>query len=183
MKYYLDTEFIERGASHPIELISLALVREDGVTFYRELMDGWHPENANDWVRANVLPHLRGGYPTRETRVRTAEQVKLFLADDTSKPEFWGYYCDYDWVVFCQLFGTMAELPKGLPMFCRDVKQLCCDLGNPDLNTLAPPEGNVHNALDDALRIKRMHEALVQLRDNRERKYTLDALDPPREAQ
>lgn len=41
-----------------------------------------------------------------------------------AQPEFWGYYCDYDWVLFCSLFGTMMDLPKGFPMYCRDVKQL-----------------------------------------------------------
>lgn len=38
-------------------------------------------------------------------------------------PEFYAYYADYDWVVFCQLFGTMMQLPKGLPMYCIDLKQ------------------------------------------------------------
>jgi hypothetical protein len=39
------------------------------------------------------------------------------------KPEFYGYYCDYDWVVFCWLFGKMNDLPKGFPMYCKDLKQ------------------------------------------------------------
>lgn len=30
-------------------------------------------------------------------------------------PEFYGYYCDYDWVVFCWLFGKMIDLPKDFP--------------------------------------------------------------------
>lgn len=29
------------------------------------------------------------------------------------QPEFYGYYSDYDWVVFCSLFGRMIDLPKG----------------------------------------------------------------------
>ena len=33
-----------------------------------------------------------------------------------SKPEFWGYYSDYDWVVTAQMFGTMMDIPKGWPM-------------------------------------------------------------------
>jgi hypothetical protein len=36
---------------------------------------------------------------------------------------FCGYYSDYDWVVFCQLFGKMIDLPKGFPMYCYDLKQ------------------------------------------------------------
>jgi hypothetical protein len=39
-------------------------------------------------------------------------------------PEFYGYYADYDWVVFCWLFGKMIDLPKGFPMYCKDLKQL-----------------------------------------------------------
>lgn len=39
------------------------------------------------------------------------------------QPEFWGYYGDYDWVVFCSLFGKMINLPQGFPMYLRDLKQ------------------------------------------------------------
>jgi hypothetical protein len=46
-----------------------------------------------------------------------------FYPNDTPKPEFYGYYCDYDWVVFCWLFGKMIDLPKGFPMHCKDLKQ------------------------------------------------------------
>lgn len=42
-------------------------------------------------------------------------------------PEFYGYFCDYDWVVFCALFGTMMDLPKGYPMYCIDLKQMLDD--------------------------------------------------------
>lgn len=76
---------------------------------------------------------------------------------DSSPPEFWGYYADYDWVVFCQLFGTMMDLPKGFPMYCRDIKQFCDDLGNPKL----PEQGKgEHNALEDARWNKRAWEFL-----------------------
>jgi len=39
------------------------------------------------------------------------------------KPEFYAYYADYDWVVFCWLFGSMMNIPKGFPMYCNDLKQ------------------------------------------------------------
>jgi hypothetical protein len=39
-------------------------------------------------------------------------------------PEFYAYYADYDWVVFCWLFGKMIDLPKGFPMYCKDLKQM-----------------------------------------------------------
>lgn len=37
--------------------------------------------------------------------------------------EVYGYYADYDWVLFCSLFGRMIDLPKGFPMYCQDLKQ------------------------------------------------------------
>jgi hypothetical protein len=45
------------------------------------------------------------------------------ISDKSKLPEFYGYYCDYDWVVFCWIFGKMNNLPKGFPMYCRDLKQ------------------------------------------------------------
>lgn len=49
---------------------------------------------------------------------------KYEINNKSKNPVFYGYYCDYDWVVFCWLFGTMNKLPKGFPMYCRDLKQI-----------------------------------------------------------
>lgn len=37
--------------------------------------------------------------------------------------EFYGYYSAYDHVALCWLFGKMLDLPKGFPMYTRDLKQ------------------------------------------------------------
>lgn len=80
----------------------------------------------------------------------------LWALELDQEPEIWGYYADYDWVVLCQLFGTMMDLPKGFPMYCRDLKQECDRLGNPRL-----PEQEVeHNALADAYWNKKAWEFL-----------------------
>lgn len=47
-----------------------------------------------------------------------------FFPNKKPEPEFYGYYCDYDWVVFCSLFGKMINLPEGFPMYCKDLKQM-----------------------------------------------------------
>ena len=39
------------------------------------------------------------------------------------KPEFIAYFADYDWCLFCSLFGTMMQFPNGFPRYCRDLKQ------------------------------------------------------------
>lgn len=57
------------------------------------------------------------------TSVSTDEKLKEQGVVITENPDFYAYYADYDWVVFCSLFGTMMDLPKGFPMFCKDLKQ------------------------------------------------------------
>lgn len=159
MRYYIDTEFNERGHEHPIELISLGIVREDGIPGYVVLADGWSPEHSNDWVKANVLPHLDPRH--RLTRERAAADLMTWIGKDP-KPEFWGYYADYDWVLFCGLFGTMVDLPKGWPMFCRDLIQESERLGLTEAMKAAVPQvGTSHNALDDAETLKARHEWLM----------------------
>lgn len=73
------------------------------------------------------------------------------------KIEFWGDYCEYDYVVFCQLFGKMIDLPKGLPMHFYDLRDLSNYL---DIEIPIQDEINRHDALEDALWIKRMYEYL-----------------------
>ena len=102
---------------------------------------------------------------------------------------FYAYYADYDWVVFCWLFGIMMDLPKGFPWYCKDLKQISDELfiirrdsyygNNKDdmiknsrtfLNKMSdhpdyPKQENEHNALDDARWNKKLHDFLL--------KYTL----------
>lgn len=139
MRVWFDTEFIEDGRT--IDLISIGLVCEDGLSYYAENSECNH-DNANEWVKKNVLRHLKGGSVPRHF---IASEIKRIVGD---KPEFWAYYADYDWVVLCQLYGTMMDLPKGWPMYCRDIKQLCDSLGNPPLPEQLSIE---HHALNDAI--------------------------------
>lgn len=79
------------------------------------------------------------------------------------KHEFYAYYADYDWVVFCSLFGRMIDLPYGFPMYCRDLKQMIdekaekhspltleANLAMIKNSPGYPKQQNEHNALDDA---------------------------------
>ncbi len=139
VRFFLDTEFIERPGT--IDLISVGIVAADGRTLYAESSEtNW--SQANDWVLANVKPHMRG---PAMSRADIRDNVLRFVGDDT--PEFWGYYADYDWVVFCWLFGSMIDLPDGWPMYCRDLKQWADSLGGPRLPEQTSTE---HHALADA---------------------------------
>jgi hypothetical protein len=166
VRYYFDTEFDEDGRT--IELISICVVADDGREFYR-VSSEFDPKRCNDWVKQNVLPQL----PRRSTwvsRESIARDLLAFVGDkrtflEQGQPEFWAYYADYDWVALCQLYGRMIDLPQGWPMYCRDLKQWCDDLGNPEL----PEQGaGEHDALEDArwnsqlwgfLSLVQMHQA------------------------
>lgn len=97
-----------------------------------------------------------------------------FIPNIYPEPEFYTYYGAYDWVVFCWLFGKMIDLPKGFPMYSKDLKQIldekannlidkvCYESGNHTVWTLNkaianiklhygyPKQTNEHNALADA---------------------------------
>ena len=163
MKYFFDTEFIEDGKT--IDLMSIGIVREDGAAYYAESIE-CDLGRANPWVKENVIAHLLRG-PTFRSRAKIKQEILDFVGQD--KPEFWAYYADYDWVVLCQLFGTMMDLPKGWPMYCRDIKQWCDALGNPKL-----PEqiGMEHHALSDAWHNKKQWEFLAALEAGRKWKKT-----------
>ena len=153
MIYTIDTEFWESGRKRPIELISLGVVAEDGRCYYATNSEfRWNLVPKDAWIQENVKPHLadpRNKSMPNRTYTQMKQDLIMFFSQDT-QPEFWGYYADYDWVVFCQIFGTMVELPKTFPQMCMDVNQTRKELG---LSKMAfPKQGSVeHNALNDAI--------------------------------
>lgn len=90
-------------------------------------------------------------------------KIKFELNHGIEEPEFIGDCCSYDWVVFCQLFGKMIDLPKGFPMYINDIQQLAKSLGNPEIPIQL--EGN-HDALEDAKHIKKVYEFLREIKKN-----------------
>lgn len=156
MRYWFDTEFIDDG--YTIDLISIGIVAEDGRELYLENSE-CDLYRASPWVRENVIPHLTAN---ALDRAAIATHARNFMDHERyGKPEVWAYYAAYDWVVFCQLFGTMMDLPIGWPMFCRDVMQLCDELGNPQLPKQTSTE---HHALADALWTREAWEFLQSVR-------------------
>jgi len=156
MKIWFDTEFYEDGSR--INLISLGAVREDGAEYYVETETAHEHASSSDWLIKNVRPHLMG-----RAAERTMPQIRKDLIEFAGvKPEFWAYYGAYDWVAICQIFGTMMDLPKGWPMYVRDVKQLCDSFGNPKL---PDQDGYEHEALGDAKWTKVAYQFLIDHHD------------------
>lgn len=180
-RYFYDTEFIENGTT--IDLISIGIVADDGREYYavsEEVNDDGLKNRIrrHDWLMKHVVPHLPLNHlgiwtftpPSNEppmfslnldaTEVKNRRQirneVREFLLGGQSSPELWAYYSAYDHVALCQLFGTMIQLPKGMPMFTHELMQLWEDAGRPE----KPQQtGNQHNALEDARWNRDLHKA------------------------
>ncbi len=152
MRIWFDTEFIDDGKT--IEMISIGMVRDDGATLYME-NSSCDLSRCDDWLRKNVVAKLdiaKGNHTYAWHPTHIGESIRAFAGP---KPDFWAYYADYDWVVLCQLYGRMIDLPTGWPMYCRDLKQELVRLGNPEIYKLS--EARAHNALSDAEWLRDTH--------------------------
>lgn len=180
---------------HFIDLISIGIYCEDGRQLHL-LSNEYNYNDASDWLKQNVLTPLYtqlvhgdqrnqmgvSNFHKHKGVSNTAILTSLFdffycwrdqhfwRVNDSAKPEIYGYYSDYDWVLFCSLFGQMIDLPKGFPMYCIDLKQkldeftMRGDLFDAESENLPfgeklklvkawdgyPKQENEHNAIADA---------------------------------
>lgn len=191
MTYFIDTEFIEGfhkplfgKKRHFIDLISIGIVCEDGREYYA-ISTNFNPKDADNWVKENVIaklgarhadqfdsPRIRSEAARWKPQAIIAREVLDFFGCWRDQHfyrapegiEVYGYYANYDWVLFCSLFGRMIDLPKGMPMYCRDLKQMMDEKGfdkNWKEKNCPDPTG-IHNALEDAKWNQRLFNAINQ---------------------
>lgn len=160
MRYYIDFEFEDETLAP----LSMGIVSQDDRSLYLVRPD-WlgvvAPSRNYEWLKANVVPHLEKA-SADQTFFTSAWAAKIltFVGLD-SEPEFWGYFADYDWVIFCRLFGRMIDLPKHFPKFCLDLKQLALSFGiSESLKNRVPLKGE-HHALADARWMQTVHSMMI----------------------
>lgn len=149
MIYYLDTEFNEFGG----ELLSLALVREDGKSLYI-VYDP--PEKIGPWVAANVMPIM---YDTRrDTRGRPdiylsdtvadgARHIARFMAGDADPTIITDWPDDVKY--FCQAIITGPGMMVNIPHLRFEVKRV-------DAYPTTLPGAIQHNAWWDAMALRHL---------------------------
>jgi hypothetical protein len=159
LQYAWDNEWVRDNVLYPIwQQFAPKYMRGHSVNYFgfesisRIFKDKGHSRGMLAWhiltfVHAEAYAHHVGTMDS------------FFEAKFTDKHAFYGYFSDYDWVVFCQLFGRMIDLPHGFPMFCHDLKQEMVRLSAPD--SIKPNNGNEHNALADAKWNKMLHTRLL----------------------
>lgn len=166
-----DTEFIEDGST--IDLISIGMVDDEGHEFYAVNGEApWKRIAKHDWLMDNVVRHLprlhgderlhrwclsRSGrrhnpcmlnfaHPHMRTRAQIADGVRDFIRSGSGEVQLWADYGAYDHVVLAQLFGTMMDLPDGVPMFTHELQQAWENAGRPE----KPAQVDEHSAIADA---------------------------------
>lgn len=65
--------------------------------------------SANVLLKAEIAKQLR-------------DYVQVHALDRGLEPHFVTSYGSYDWLVVCQLFGTMMDLPDGWPVYTDDIQ-------------------------------------------------------------
>lgn len=120
------------------------------------LLEGFRPDSIG------AIP-MRPTRLIRKRRIGTQQVVSLTTSTRTFVAEgFASHNCDYDWVVFAQLWGRMIDLPEGMPMFTHDIKQ---EMGRLSVDKRQLPEQDPlaeHDALDDARWNRAAHMALMK---------------------
>lgn len=158
VRFFYDCEFIEDGRT--IDLVSIGVVGEDGREYYA-ISTEFDPDRAGPWVRANVLSKLPSpASPLYRGRTRIRDELHEFLTAD-GPPELWAWVAAYDHVALCQLWGSMVDLPRGMPRYTRELKQLWEEAGRP---ALPPPPQDAHDALADARHNLAKYRAIVGAR-------------------
>ncbi|MGW9349021.1 3'-5' exoribonuclease domain-containing protein [Nocardiopsis flavescens] len=161
MRIFYDTEFREDGVC--LEILSIGMVREDGREYYAVNADAdWTRVYEHPWLREHVLPHLpwvgtkavdRDTCPQidhSDVSVKPRSRIALDVCDfvvSTPEPSLWAWYASFDHVALAWLYGSISDLPKGMPMRTNDLKQEAERLGDPPL---PEQDSDLHHALADA---------------------------------
>lgn len=145
MNLFLDTEFT--GLTQKTNLISLAIVAENGVEFYAEFTDFNLSTNGFDefiWINDNVIANLYLNESNQsfelskmylkgsKSEVKSALVIWLNQFGITKNKEgeiqqtlfFWADVPHYDWVLFCELFGGARNIPPQIHYMCLDLATL-----------------------------------------------------------
>ncbi len=143
-KLFLDTEFTDLVPEN--KLISIALVAEDGRSFYAELTDSFELKECSDFVKAFVLPILRGG-EYQMTINECALKMATWIEDLGDK---YIIACDnisWDIPHLNRLLNKTGLWPENLDQHDRFKFMIMND--DAEFITIEN-EFDVHNALDDA---------------------------------
>lgn len=202
-KIFFDCEFT--GLHKNTTLISIGMVTDHGHTFYAELID-YDKSQIDQWLQENVLDNLLMSAPKNgEDEYYSAtrgesnpignslyndyscqlrcnmQELKHHLSQwlaQFEQVEMWSDCLAFDWVLFCDIFGTAFDVPQNVYYIPFDICTLLKMNGiDPDISRidlagiLNDPEyrgsHRQHNALFDAQIIKKCYYKLKEKENER----------------
>ncbi len=95
------------------------------------------------------------------TLAQMRQDVQIFF-NPSDGIELRGWCSGYDFVVLCQIFGGMMDLPAGWPHYIKDFQCLLDERGISD-NELPQQQAGLHNALADAHHLKRLWDDIAPI--------------------
>lgn len=148
MKIFLDTEFSNLIIPES-RLISIALVSEDGRSFYAELPPDGYIKTCSDFVKSTVLPLLRGGDAEAEPTA-----LVISLREWLSQFDFVEIVTDAPSWDFPFLRAAIDEGNRGWPRNVATGAVLFSPSETSLQTFFSAPERHQHHALDDALALR-----------------------------
>jgi hypothetical protein len=189
MRVFYDCEFVERGRELPIQLVSIGMAREDGHELYAINQECLSNVVRHPWLSVNVVPelpirfddpyifewdkeHHDYGNVLALDAITTSVHDFLTHGLELDPAELWAYYGAYAHVVMCQLFGSRAELPPGIPMFTHELKQLHEEFPQ----VVMPPQPiRRHHAMLDARWVLESYKRINEVRKIKDPVEPVDA--------
>ena len=193
-KLFFDTEFT--GLHKNTTLISIGIVSECGKSFYAELTD-YDKSQVDTWLQENVINNLLSNNISEDDSIKydvdwkdvnetmawngfsfEAKLNKQFLKEELKRwlsqfesVEMWSDCLAYDWVLFCDIFGTAFDIPSNVYYLPFDLVSFLHLRGyDPDISREDFADGYIdidsntkivkHNALWDAYVIKGCYNRL-----------------------
>jgi hypothetical protein len=194
-KIFFDTEFT--GLHKHTTLISIGLISDCGQTFYAEFTD-YDTKQIDPWLQENVIDKLildpkeyhdgsHYHFPgegrvadslIRGNKFRIARALNTWLlknfVKEPIKLEFWSDCLSFDWVLFCDLYGSAFDVPDFIYYIPFDICTLFKIKNvDPDINReefafslLNYKDQGIlsklkHNAMHDARVIKACYEKAI----------------------
>lgn len=155
-RFFFDCEFVDRDEQDfKLELISIAVVSEEGEEFYA-INEAFDPDACDhEWLEENVLPKLPDKSDHKWISVDEMRETILDMIEPAETVEFWARNGSQDHFILCKIFNGMGRFrdvlkeEKGVDhLVFRDTHELRRIFGE----SAVPPleEADKHDALVDA---------------------------------
>ncbi len=141
------------------ELISLGITTLNDINYYA-VSNEFSEEGMDPWLQDNVLLKLPPKH-TWKNRDTIKQEVSEYLIQTKTSGKvalFVGWFCSYDWYLFCSLMGGMLSLPVSVSQCPLDIRQMCI-MNNIKVHLEKPK--NAHDALVDAKWTKNLYLAYL----------------------